>query len=254
MARNGRRGAVDELSGRGQARLARRLAGRRSDPSPAPADAVGGLAPEQAARVYNRIGRLQDSQRFYESPAVSDLVERADFGAARSVFELGCGTGAFAARLLDDVLALTATYVGVDVSSKMVALASGRVATFGERASVCQVTGYPPLPGATGAFDRFVSIYVLDLLDEQLARQLIDEARRLLAPDGLLCLVSLTQGTTGASRALCRAWNGAWQRAPRLVGGCRPIDLTRLLDGWQIEYERTVVTWAVPSQVVVARP
>jgi hypothetical protein len=50
-------------------------------------------------------------------------------------------------------------------------------------------------------------------------------------------------------------WNAVWRRAPRLVGGCRPTELTGLLGPqWRIEHESTVTAWAVTSQVLVARP
>lgn len=212
----------------------------------------GGLAPETAGRVYDRIGRVQDWQRFYEGPAVADLVAHADFEHAERVYELGCGTGAMAATLLTDRLPPSASYVGVDVSTKMVGLATRRLEHFGDRATVHKVSGEVPLPGESGVFDRFMGLYVFDLLTESLARGLLEEARRLLEPDGRLCLVGLTHGTTVPSRALCRVWNGAWRLAPAMVGGCRPVDLTDLLDGWHIEHVTTVVAWTVPSQIVVA--
>jgi ubiquinone/menaquinone biosynthesis C-methylase UbiE len=216
--------------------------------------AANGLTPEQASRVYDRIGRMQDWQRFYEGPAIADLLANADFEKARAVFELGSGTGAMAERLLDEFLPPDGTYCGVDVSPKMIRLATQRLARFSERATVRCVDGRPPLPGQSGSFDRFLALYVLDLLDEPLARDLLAEAKRLLGPDGRLCLVSLTHRHTTPSRALCAVWNRAWQLAPSMVGGCRPIDLRSLLDGWHIDHVADIVAWAVPSQIVVATP
>ncbi len=210
------------------------------------------LSPEQVGRVYDRIGRVQDWQRVYEGPAVADLIAHADFENARSVFELGCGTGAMALSLFDEVLPRDAMYTGVDVSTKMVQLASRRLERFGDRATIRQVSGRPPLPGESGRFDRFVSMYVFDLLAESLARDLLADAQRLLSANGRLCLVSLTHGTTGPSRAVCSMWNRAWRLAPSLVGGCRPIDLLPLLEDWKIEHTADISAWSVPSQVVVA--
>ncbi|MDH4169944.1 MAG: class I SAM-dependent methyltransferase [Acidimicrobiia bacterium] len=212
------------------------------------------LIPEQAGRVYDRIGRFQDWQRFYEGPATASLIAHADFEHAQSVYELGCGTGAMAVNLLDQHLAPSATYTGVDVSNKMVQHATRRLARFGNRASVQLVNGYPPLPGNAATFDRFISLYVFGLLTESLAHDLLDQARRLLTSNGRLCLVSLTHPTTRPSRALCAAWNQAWRLSPATVGGCRPIDLIDLLDGWHIEHTDTTVAWAVPSQIVTATP
>ncbi len=213
------------------------------------------LSPEQAGDVYDRIGRLQDWQAFYEGPAIRDLEAHGGFGSARAVLELGCGTGAFARRLLTDLLPDDATYLGVDVSPRMVRLASARLRPFGERAEVRQVSGRPPLPGADGAYDRVVAVYVVDLLPEALARDLLAESARVLTRDGRLCLVSLTTGATPAARAVCAAWTAVWERSPALVGGCRPTDLLPLLGGdWRVAHAANVTAWAVTSQVVVATP
>lgn len=215
---------------------------------------VGGpLSPEKAGRVYDRIGRLQDWQRLYEGPAIRDLEAHAGFDTARSVFELGCGTGAMARRLLGQLLPSEAGYVGVDVSATMVRLAAGRIQSFGSRGSVHRVSGRAPLPGQDGAFDRFVAVYVLDLLPAELAEALLAEAARLLTSDGRLCLVSLTEGQTPASKTVCAMWNRVWQHASALVGGCRPIDLLPLVQSrWRIDHMATITTWAVTSQVVIA--
>mgnify|MGYP002761226399 FL=1 len=46
--------------------------------------------------VYDRVGAWQDTQAFYEAPAFDVLVARGWFGDARSVVEVGCGTGTLA--------------------------------------------------------------------------------------------------------------------------------------------------------------
>jgi ubiquinone/menaquinone biosynthesis C-methylase UbiE len=213
----------------------------------------GALTPQQARGVYNRLGRMQDWQRFYEAPPVKDLFEHGEFDSARRVFELGCGTGAFARELLDDHLAPAATYRGVDVSDTMVRLASGRLAPWVERADVRQVDGSLPLPGEDGGFDRFVAAYVFDLLDAEYTAGILSEASRLLATGGRLCIVGLTPGTTPISKAVSRGWQWLWARAPWVVGGCRP---TSLEPGqtWRILHRRVVTAWGVPSEVVVATP
>lgn len=209
-----------------------------------------------ARRFYDRIGHLQDTQRFYEDPAVRRLIELGDFSHSDAVFELGCGTGRLAAKLLGSVLPPSAKYLSVDVSPTMVRLTSQRVSTWSERASVELLE--PPaleLPGDDGAFDRFLATYVFDLLSSDDAEALLAEAARLLAPNGLLALVSLTNGTTRASRVVCSTWNAIALRWPSLVGGCRAIELEDLVTGpqWSIQEREVVVRFGVPSEVLVAR-
>jgi ubiquinone/menaquinone biosynthesis C-methylase UbiE len=213
------------------------------------------LDAQRARRFYDRVGRLQDTQRFYEGAATRRLVEVAGFGEAASMFELGCGTGRFAAELLAGELRGDARNVGVDLSPVMVRLARARLAAWAARAAVHQLE--PParaLPGADGSFDRFVARYVFDLLAADDARALLGEAHRLLAPAGRLALVGLTHGTTPASRAVSGAWGALALRWPGLLGGCRPLERCELLDGspWRVLRSEVVTSWAVPSEVLIA--
>ena len=182
------------------------------------------LNAERARRAYDRIGRLQDTQAFYEHAVTRRLAELGRFEEARWAFELGCGTGRFAAQLLRDRLAVTARYRGVEISPKMAALAHRRLAPWVPRSEVVLVD--PPgrvLPGSDGQFDRFVACYLLDLLAYNHAGTVLSEASRLLAPDGLLCLVSLTRGVTRTGRdGLGRLGLGV--RALAVAAGRLPID------------------------------
>lgn len=225
-------------------------------PSRRPSHLAVPLNAEAARAVYDRIGRLQDSQRFYEDAPVARLIALAELAESRSVFELGCGTGRLAARLLDSVLPGDATYHGVDLSPKMVSIAAERLDPWKGRAKVDLVD--PPavtLPAGDATADAFVSTYVYDLLEAEVARALLGEAARILSPGGRLALVSLTDGTTTMSRLVARTWSAVGRRWPQLVGGCHPVELSDLVTGsdWTIEHQEVVVRFGVPSEVLVAR-
>ena len=212
------------------------------------------LTAEQVRRVYDRIGRAQDWQRFYEDAATADLVAHAGFDTADTVVELGCGTGRFAAELLARHLRAEATYAAVELSPRMVALASDRLWRWRDRATVSLVDGHATIPARDGAADRLVANYVFDLLGPEETRSKLAEARRVLAPGGLLCAAGLTSGEHGVARNVSRAWRGIWARWPALVGGCRPVRLVDALDPapWEINHHRVVVAWGIPSEVVIA--
>ncbi|HEX9052854.1 MAG TPA: class I SAM-dependent methyltransferase [Anaeromyxobacter sp.] len=228
-------------------------------PSHAPArgrvEARRALTHAQAAAFYDRFAWLQDWQRWYESPATEVLLREGAFGDAHAVLELGCGTGRLAERLLARELPADARYLGLDVSARMVARTRRRLARFTTRSSVRQTDGSLRFPGETGTFDRVVAAYVLELLSDEDSELALEQAHRVLAPGGLLCVASLGEGVTRASRALCRAWSAVHRVHPVLVGGCRPVRLQGRLapSSWEILHAETVVAFAVPTEVVVAR-
>lgn len=212
------------------------------------------LSREEARRVYNRIGSFQDSQAFYEDHATDLLVRHGRFGAARHVFEFGCGTGRFALHLLSEHLPSEASYRGVDLSPTMVSLAEARLAPFASRAKVVLTDGAPPVKEPSESCDRFVSTYVLDLLSDTDITAVLGEAHRMLQPGGLLCLSSLSTGSGLASRWVARLWSFVHGLSPALVGGCRPLDVVGRLSPseWTIAHHARVAPFAVPSEVVIA--
>jgi ubiquinone/menaquinone biosynthesis C-methylase UbiE len=212
------------------------------------------LTLKQARAVYDRIGRVQDWQAFYEDLATDRLVANADLAGGQTIFEFGCGTGRLAERLLK-ALPRSVTYLGVDISPVMINLANSRLAAWPERAKTVLVDGSLPLPADDAFADRVLSTFVFDLLDADYARAVLDDLRRILTSDGLLCLASLTHGERLIERGVSRTWTGLWRVAPQVVGGCRPINVSALLGGeWQIQHDSRVHRWGLVTDVVIATP
>jgi ubiquinone/menaquinone biosynthesis C-methylase UbiE len=211
------------------------------------------LSHRRARAFYDRLGAWQDVQ-WYENRALGLLVRQGDFGSARVVCEFGCGTGRLAARLLETALPPEAVYVAVDASRTMARLAGTKLAPFGGRAVVARTDGTPALPVRDGAADRLVAAYVLDLLSEADLTAVLAEARRVLAPGGLLCACALTHGVGPLSRAVTGLWSAAHRLSPVLTGGCRPLGVRdRLAPGlWEVAFREVIVSAGVPSEVVIA--
>ena len=220
----------------------------------APRSRTEGLAPHKAAGVYNRIGRLQDTQVVFEAPALARLSADGRLSEARFVVEIGCGTGRFARDLLTNVCGPQCHYVGLDVSERMCRITTARLSRFRARARVIRVDGTLPLPLSAVEADRVVAAFVVDLLPTEYARELLADAHRILAPGGLLCLASLVEGTTTATRMFSSAWSIVAHRAPALLGGCRPVVLADLLDlaCWEVHTDTTVTARGFPAGVLVA--
>jgi ubiquinone/menaquinone biosynthesis C-methylase UbiE len=212
------------------------------------------LTRSQAQTFYDRFGRKQDVQAFYEDAALNNLVAHGAFEQAGKVFELGCGTGRFASNLLEKHLSPSASYLGIDLSKTMIDIAKQRISPYYERAKVIQSDGSILFPLPDHSVDRVISTYVLDLLSESDMRQAISEANRVLMPDGKLCLVSLTYGIPLVPRIVSALWSGIFCLRASWVGGCRPIRLEPLLyqQCWSIDFRNIVTQFGVSSEVLVA--
>lgn len=213
------------------------------------------LNPTSAQAYYDRFGKKQDSQSFYEDPALDDLVAHASFEDTRYVFEFGCGTGKFAARLLEKHLSSSARYFGFDLSPVMIDLAKRRIAAYGERAQVILSDGAVRFPLSDHSVDRIVSSYVLDLLSEADIERFFSESHRVLTPGGEVCIASLTRGVSVASRIVSTLWTSVFRLNPALVGGCRPIQVDAFVNRqeWQVVHRRVVTPLGVPSEVLILR-
>lgn len=213
------------------------------------------LSHQQAARFYDRLGAGLDTQAFYEAAVLHELIEHFDMKTCRAVVEFGCGTGRLAAELMEVYLSPEATYLGLDVSATMVDLTKRRLNRWNTRVDFRQCDGAPHIEAGDDAFDRFICTYVLDLLSDDEIRGVLGEARRVLKPDGLLGLASLTSGPTPTSRLVSTAWRRLHRISPWLVGGCRPIALSTFISNsdWAIDYSNVVVRFGIPSEIIIAK-
>lgn len=214
------------------------------------------LTRSQAQAFYDRFGSKQDAQGYYEDAALDDLVGNAAFEKAASVFEFGCGTGRFAYRLLSGHLPPSAAYLGIDSSQTMIELAAQRLSNYAPRAKVARSDGAMRFPCPDRSVDRMVATYVLDILSEQDIREALREARRVLMPEGKVCLVSLGGGVTLGSRIVGALWSAVFRLHAPLVGGCRPIRLDSFVDqrNWSVAYQNVVSRLGVASEVLIASP
>ena len=211
------------------------------------------LSPSAAQAYYDRFGKKQDSQSFYEDPVLNELVAHASFQDSRCVFEFGCGTGKFAARLLEKHLPPSASYFGCDISPVMVDLAKRRLEVYGERAQVVLSDGAVRFPLPEHSVDRVVTSYVLDLLSEADIERFFSESHRVMMPGGKVCIASLTRGVNIPSRIVSSLWMSVFRLSPALVGGCRPIHVDAFVNPqeWQVVYRGVVTPFGVPSEVLI---
>ncbi len=210
---------------------------------------------EETKDFYDRFGAMQDWQSFYENKAIEILVEHSGFGSALSLFEFGCGTGAFAKELLKNQVNKECKYLGIDLSETMVELTKRRLRPFRNRAEVRLSDGSTKLPFRDNAFERFVTNYVLDLLNNKEIMEVFSEAHRILKKDGLLSITSLACGEGFVSSSITKIWENIHRLNPTFVGGCRPLNLAEFVNEgiWEINHHSKISSFGITSEVLVVR-
>ena len=133
---------------------------------------------ERIKHFYNWLGAKLDSQAFYEQSGLDELVHYGQFDSAHNVFEFGCGTGRLARRLLAGYLPSDCRYIAVDISPKMVEITLENLKPWRDQSDIMITTGDIELGFENGRFDRFISTYVVDLLNDEDATMAIDELRK----------------------------------------------------------------------------
>lgn len=202
---------------------------------------------------YDKLGRKLDKLSLYGDRAVSDLITHSGFEKAQNVFELGCGTGKFAKLLFDKHLPPKARYVGCDISPVMIDLAQDRLKDYGENAQMVLAGSTVRFPLLDNEVDRIVSIFVLDLFSDEDISLFFKEAYRSVKPDGKVCLACLHEGVNMSSRMVSGLWSNLFERRPKIVGGCRPIDLNPFIDRhyWHVAHRKIMTSLSVPVETWV---
>jgi len=168
---------------------------------------------------YDRLGSRQDRQRFFEDPAVQVMLKQGDFEDTNRVLEFGRGTGLLAERLLSYLLPTNSRYLGLDISHAMVGLARERLRSWAERGHCptrrrllralearCQLR-----PGRIKLCVRLVG---------QRPNCPLPKGVSEFFPNGLLCLISLSNGRDRLGRLISSLWKRVHTLSPWIVGGC----------------------------------
>ncbi len=205
-----------------------------------------GVAPEDVPRVYARLAPVYDFwARLTESRARELAVAHLRDG--EDVLEVAVGTGlAFADLVRANPHGRTE---GVDLTEAMLARARRKVRALpGQHA--LRIADARALPFPPAAFDLVLNSYMLDLVPESDFPLVLGEFRRVLRPGGRLVLVNMAE----LPPRLASAYRSLYRRAPRLLGGCRPVALAAFVEeaGFRVERREVVTQLGVPSELILA--
>ncbi len=213
---------------------------------------------ETIVETYNRLATLYD---WFITPLQAGTRQRAlDLLAIERgdhVVEVGCGPGHALVALADRV-GPDGDIVGLDAAASMAGRARRRAVREGvnQQIEIC-LGDARSLPFRENVADVAFIEDTLELFAEDEMTTVVGELKRILRPDGRLCVVTMERA--GAEDDLfVRAYDWLFERVPGYERfGCRPIYASRTLEeeGFEVERrERLHRAWVWPVEILIARP
>ena len=200
-----------------------------------------------AGRIYDFLGKRYDWLGAYDARAKRRALELAELAPGQRWLEVGVGTGKEHARI-QKAISPQGIAFGMDISRVMLSVTKERCAT-----PLCQADAHF-LPFVSNTFDRLYAAYVLDLLPIADIPGLTRDFCRVLKPGGRMVVIALTEGVDFLSRLLVNVWKAAYDLSPVVCAGCRPLQLSHLVDqaGFKQIRSEVVVQLTVPSEILIA--
>jgi demethylmenaquinone methyltransferase/2-methoxy-6-polyprenyl-1,4-benzoquinol methylase len=170
------------------------------------------------------------------------------------VLELGFGTGHVLVALAKAV-GPRGSVAGIDLSPGMTARARRRLkaARLAKRVEL-KTAAVPPIPWPDGVFDAAFMSFTLELFPLDVIPAVLAETRRVLKPDGRLCIVAMSADADPSHPSLlerCYVW--MHRHFPHLVD-CRPIHVQQTIRdaGFSIRTHCLMRILSLPVEVVLA--
>ncbi|MFU8868038.1 class I SAM-dependent methyltransferase [Natronococcus sp.] len=228
-----------------------RATSEATDRPPGPIARVSRSKPD-ARDWYDAFSRRYDAvANPFETPARTSGLELLAPEPGERALDVGCGTGT-ALVALARAVGPTGIAVGIDLADGMCRASRRALAGAGLERGVVLVGDGASLPFADEAFDAVFASFVLELFDTPELPAVLAEWRRVLAPDGRLCVVSLSRGGFGPTTWL---YERVHNLLPTAVD-CRPIYVTETLReaGFRVLEARYETVWRLPVEIGLCRP
>lgn len=209
---------------------------------------------KQTEAYFDRFGWLMSITNRLDRPVYRRLLTLGRFQDCRHVLEIGGGRGVFAATMLGNPACAHTEMVVTELSSVLRRQLHRRLARFGRRAHVISDPG-PNYKFADGTFDRIVACFVFEMMEPPTLVEYIQASHRMLREGGLVCLLSVTDGTDAPSRALMAIGKRLAKVSPWLTLGARYRDLEPFFDPeqWTIARCQTVTHMGCSTRITIAQ-
>lgn len=203
----------------------------------------------EVGALYDRLSGMYDVWGILtETKARDRSLELASIEDGQNVLEVAVGTGLG----FEIVVASNPTgrNVGVDLSRGMLAKAERRLQKAGLSNYELMTGTALALEGENGTFDVLLNNFMFDLLDEKDWPRVLGEFHRVLKPGGRLVLVNMTLGERFGSTI----YEHIYRLSPSLMGGCRGVRLSGLLEqkGFTVHSREYYQQVLFPSEVILA--
>ncbi len=197
---------------------------------------------DKLAGIYDIWGMLTESR------ARKRAIELAKIEDGSTILEVAVGTGLAFYEIVKRNPHGDNT--GIDLSKGMLKKAGKRLKKLsGANFTLNTGTAFH-LPMRDHSVDVLVNSYMVDLMSESDMDKVIKEFRRVLKEQARLVMVNMTTGERFGSNI----YDFIYNMAPRLMGGCRGVNLSDKLSehGFKVEKREYIQQFLFPSEVIIA--
>jgi len=175
-------------------------------------------------------------------------LELAEIQDGQSILEVAVGTG----LMFNEIVKRNShgQNMGIDISEGMLSRAETRLSKQNSENYSLSIGSAFVLKMEDASVDMLVNNYLFDLVPFNQMDKIIGEFKRVLKCDGKLILINMTKSESfGGS-----LYEYVYRLSPRILGGCRGVQMTDLLTrhGIKVEVREYVQQMFFPSEVILA--
>lgn len=214
---------------------------------------VEALSTSQVTSFYNLLGPGLDIMSILEDKPRQWALDKASLGTVKTILEIGSGTGRTADRVLSDYPNID-SYTSLEVTPRMAQLTQTRLSEAHPSTQI-EVRQENALLAEWPKVDCILAFYVLDIMESEDIAMFLKKAQLALHEGGQVVLISITMPTSGWwSKVVMKTWQWIYDKAPLLLGGCRPIHILEYMGEWKTLEFTTMSVFGYTSEIVIVEP